>query len=489
MQIKSLLRHVSNYSLGSLVVTMAGFISFPILTRLLGVDDYGNLSLVSVTLTFLVAAGKMGLQHSTIMFYSETRAGKNEWSMPQYYSTVLGGMVLSGTLITLCWLLITFTAHEVFWKKPGIVDLFVLTSPLVVIRVLQSCLNSILRAREKSGWVAIYQVLWRYGNLVFVVGGLLLVAPTLKVFFVATIMSETLVLGLMAVSVLIGQRIHISRFKPRLYKSMVLFGLPMLGYEMAGIFANMGDRYVIKLVLGAEELGKYAAAYNLSDYVSSIIVASLATAILPMYLRIWSEKGREQTEKFLANSLKLYVFAALPVAFGFAAVANDFISLMASAQYREGAVIVPYVISGMIIDGSIIMLAAGLYVKKESRNLMITLGLSAILNLALNIILVPKIGIRGAALATLVTYASFAYMAWRLSSRHLTIVLPWRQFFRYGGYSLLMYAVVSQVNLDSVVPSLVAKVTVGALLYGALVLLLDRESKAMLRRLVNRDDD
>lgn len=487
MQLKNLLRHVSNYSLGSLVVTLAGFISFPILTRILGVDDYGNMSLVAVTLTFLVAVGKLGLQHSTIMFYSETDAGKNEWTLPQYYSTILGGMAATGLLVTVCWVLIAYTAEKVFWDKPGLLDIFILSAPLIFLRVVHSCVNGILRAQEKSGWVSIYSVVARYGNLAFVVGGLLFVEASLRVFFIATIASESLVLILMAMSVFSGQSMHIGKFQPRLYRTMVMFGLPMLGYEMAGIFASLGDRYVIKLVLGAEELGKYSAAYNLSEYVSAIIISSLAAAILPMYLRIWAESGREKTEEFLANSLKIYVFAALPVAFGFSAVARDFISIMASAEYQEGAVTVPYIVIGMIVDGAIIILAAGLYVKKESKLLMLSLGASSVLNLALNIILVPKIGIKGAAIATLVTYTTFAYMAWRLSSRHISIALPWRQFLRYGTFSVLMYLAVGLVVMDSPVLSLIAKVCTGLLVYVVMVFLFDRESKKMLSLLMHRD--
>lgn len=486
MQIRSLLRHVSNYSLGSLVVTLAGFISFPILTRLLGVDDYGNMSLVAVTLTFLVAAGKLGLQHSAIMFYSETSAGKNQWNMSQYYSTVMLGMCLSGALVTGCWLIVCVTASGLFWDHPTIVDIFIIASPLILTRVIQSGLNSILRAQERSGLTAIYGVLWRYGNLVFVIGGMLFIEASLKVFFIATVAAETLVLMALAYTVLSRQKIHVSQFSSKLYRYMALFGLPMLGYEMAGIFASIGDRYVIKLVLGAEELGKYAAAYNLSEYVSAIIISSLATAILPMYLRIWSEKGREATEEFLAKSLRLYVFAALPVAFGFSAVADDFIAIMASAAYREGAVTVPYVVMGMIVDGAIIILAAGLYLKKDSKKLLLALCFSSVLNLALNMILVPIMGIKGAAIATLATYSAFAYVAWRLSSQTITIALPWRQVLLYGALSLAMYWIVGLVSIEGEVLSLVSKVCVGGLFYATSVLLLDRDSQKMLKQLRNR---
>lgn len=488
VQIFKLLRQVSDYSLGSLLVTLAGLVSFPILTRVLGVDDYGNMSLVAVTLSFLVAFGKFGLQHSAIMFYSETRAGNNAWTLQQYYPTLLGGMLITGTLVTVGWLIVTVLADRLFFDYPGIVDIFALVAPLILVRVLQSVMNSILRAREHSGTVAIYAVLWRYVNLGLVIPALLLIEASLRAFFIATLVAEVLVLAMMVVSVLKGQPLDVRRFSTPMFRAMLLFGLPMLGYEVAGVLGSMGDRYVIKLMLGAEELGKYSAAYNLCEYVSAIIVASLASAILPMYLRIWSEKGREKTEAFIAASLRLYVFAAFPIAAGMAAVADDFIAIMASPVYREGAVIVPWVIIGMMVDGAIIMLAAGLYIEKKSRVLMLSLAASAFINIALNVVLVPLMGIEGAAIATLASFAFYAWLAWRFSSRHLAIMLPWQQCLRYGVFSLAMYWLVESVEMDGLWLSLVAKVTVGALFYLALVWLLDPESKKMVALYRHRND-
>lgn len=486
MHILKLLRQISDYSVGSLLVTLAGLVSFPILTRVLGVDDYGNMSLVAVTLSFLVAFGKFGLQHSAVMFYSETRAGKNAWQLVEYYPTLLGGMVLVASVVTIGWLLVTVLTDRLFFDYPGIVDIFILVAPLILVRVLQSGFNSILRARELSGTVAIYSVLWRYVNLALVVSGLLLIEASLRMFFIATLVAELIVLAMMAASVLRGQSIRLKNFSLPLYRAMLLFGLPMLGYELAGVIGNMGDRYVIKLMLGAEELGKYSAAYNLCEYVSAIIVASLASAILPMYLRIWSEKGREKTEDFIAASLRLYVFAAFPIAAGMAAVAGDFIAIMASQVYRDGAVIVPWVIIAMMVDGAIIMLAAGLYIEKRSRVLMLTLGGTAFINIALNVILVPTIGIKGAAIATLVSYLFYAWIAWRFSSRYLQIRIPWRQCLRYSAFSLAMYWLVISVQVEGVWMSLIAKVLAGAVFYLLLVAAFDPDSRKMLRQFRQR---
>ena len=82
--LKSLLVHVSNYTTASVLVTLASVISFPILTRLLSVEEYGVMNLVATALALLVGIGKLGLQHSALRYYSEVRAGKHAAGLGQY---------------------------------------------------------------------------------------------------------------------------------------------------------------------------------------------------------------------------------------------------------------------------------------------------------------------------------------------------------------------------------------------------------------------
>jgi Polysaccharide biosynthesis protein. len=54
---------------------LASIISFPILTRIFSVAEYGTMALVTSTILFLVGIGKLGLQHSVVRYYSEVEAG------------------------------------------------------------------------------------------------------------------------------------------------------------------------------------------------------------------------------------------------------------------------------------------------------------------------------------------------------------------------------------------------------------------------------
>ena len=90
--LKRLLVQASHYSIANLLTMITGFITFPLLTRIFSIPEYGTMSLITTTFTVTVALGKVGVQHSIIRYQSEIRAGKGRYTLSQFYSTTLLGM-------------------------------------------------------------------------------------------------------------------------------------------------------------------------------------------------------------------------------------------------------------------------------------------------------------------------------------------------------------------------------------------------------------
>ena len=99
--LKRLFVQTSHYSVASVLTTVAGLITFPILTRIFSVADYGLMNLVAATLTVAQALGKVGIQHSIIRYDSEIRAGKGRYTILQLYSTTAFGMLASALAVVL----------------------------------------------------------------------------------------------------------------------------------------------------------------------------------------------------------------------------------------------------------------------------------------------------------------------------------------------------------------------------------------------------
>ncbi len=471
-----LLRHASNYSAGSLLVTVASVVSFPLFTRIFSVEEYGLMNLVSAALTLVVGIGKLGLPHAIVRLHGEVATARAPWSITQFHATVFWGTAGLGLATTLLWAAFSQLAPAAWWNDERVRGLFLFTAVLVAVRIVDNGLINLMRAQLRSGAFAIYQVAVRYAGLGAILVALFFVSRSLYGFYAATILTEVLALGVLAVWLLRQQDVAPRGFSPGLFRAMLVFGAPMLGFEIARIVLNIADRYMIQAMLGGEALGLYSAAYNMSEYVQMIAIASVGQAIVPMYVRLWEEKGEVETRRFLEDSLRYYLLLGMPIVAGLSAVGEDLLVLLASDKYRAGAAIIPWVMGGIVIQGAMVILGAGLYIHKHTVLIMLRLVAAAVFNIALNLVLIPLYGIQGAAIATLLSAVLLAALTVALTRGRLPLALPWASIVRYGLLSAAMYAVVVQLPVGAGVLGLAAKVLAGALAYGLLVLAFDRKT-------------
>jgi O-antigen/teichoic acid export membrane protein len=195
-----------------------------------------------------------------------------------------------------------------------------------------------------------------------------------------------------------------------------------------------------------------------------------------MYVRLWEEKGEAETRRFLEDSLRYYLLLGMPIIAGLSAVGEDLLVLLASEKYRAGAAIIPWVMAGIVIQGGMVIQGAGLYIHKHTVLIMGRVVATAVLNIALNLVLIPRYGIVGAAVATLVSALALAALTVVLTRDRLPLGVPWPSIVRYGLLSVAMYVIVTQAPFGHGVAALAARVVAGALSYGLLVLAFDRKT-------------
>jgi O-antigen/teichoic acid export membrane protein len=484
--LQRLLGHASNYALASVLVTLAGVISFPIFTRIFSVSEYGLLNLVSSMLGLMVGLGKLGLQTSTIRFFAEVEGGKSDLTEDAFISTALLGMVVAGACATIAVVLFSELVPGWFWSDPRLRGLMILTSVLVLVRVVDSCLVNVLRAQERSGVYGIYIVARRYGGLAIILLVIFNMLPGLRGFYVGTITAEALALVTLAWFVLRGRTIRLRNYSPKLMRAMLAFGLPMAAYEMSSLLLAQGDRYVIQGLLGGAALGVYSAAYNFSEYVQAALLFPFSMAMAPMLTRAWEREGSTATRHFIEHALHFYILAVGAVLFGMAAVGGEALELLASKKYVPGAVIIPWVMLGMALDGANGMLGAGLYLNKKAKTVMALVICATVVNLGLNFALVPRQGILGAALATLITYFGLTTAMARFSRRYLNIQIPWLHALKACACGLAMYAVTAQIEHHTLIVSVGLKVVGAGLTYLVLVLAFDRRSREAIASILDR---
>lgn len=481
-----LLRHTSNYSIGTLLITLASIISFPIFTRMFSVAEYGVLGLVNVTLGFLVGVGKLGLQKSIVRFYAEIESGTRTGNKVEFFSTVLFSMLGVGAVISLLSALIFLVLPNSWWNNTGAQYLIALASPLILIRVVDSAMLNLLNAEQKSGLYSLFTTVRKYLGLGLVLLVLFVIARSLYGFFVGTMLAEALALAFIVAYYARRHLFDIKRVSRPLFIAMLTFGLPLLASELSYLLLSMGGRYIVNYQLGPQPLGSYSAAYNFSEYLQGVLTASFAQAVVPMYLRQWEQQGREKTILFLQQSLRYYLLLALPILAGMAAVGPDLLRLLASDKYEVSTSLFVFIVGGMLVAGGTPIFSAGIYINKLTKIVMYSVLAAAALNMVLTALLTRPYGIEGAAFATLASYVLYSASTAYFGRRTVHVRMPWGDLAKFSALSLLMYGAVTQIAPPNIALRIGLQIAAGVVLYAVLLLLTDRPIRNLALELFDR---
>lgn len=483
--LKRLLIQASHYFTGSFFMLIAGLISFPILTRLLTVGDYGVMALVSSILAALSAIGKSGIQHSIVRYYSEIRAGKQQWTLTQFYGTVVLGMGGIAFAVAIVYVTIVICLPEDWFEQEKLKYVLLLAAPILILEVLGSAFQNILVAQERTIAVNLWNVICRYLQLSLTVLILFFLSRDVLGFFSAILITSVIFVVGAARLVLRNNRFALRDYDWPLQKEMLLFGIPLVGVELSNVLIMTTDNYVIQWMLGSNALGPYAAAYNFSNYIKVLLVSALIQPVRPLYMRIYADNGVEETKRFVASALHTYVLIGAPMAFGALAIGPELLVLLSSGRYIAGGEVVPYTVAALVVTGVVPMLSAGLDIEKKSMVRLKIIVFAAMLNLVLNLILIPQFGIKGAAIATLITSVTWVFVVYKVAKRYFEIVFPWRAVFNASAASMAMLLVIRNIQHESTIIDLSFKMFFGGLIYLMLVAILDSLARRTVQRCVS----
>ena len=203
-----------------------------------------------------------------------------------------------------------------------------------------------------------------------------------------------------------GRNIFNWAFNGKLAKKLLSLSWPLIiSGIMVALYMKI-DQLMIQNLSGTKESGAYATVASLSEawnFVPSVIVTSLFPAILNA-----RRDDLLRYKKRIQNLYDLMVYLSLPVALVIT-FASPIIYKFYNPEYSYAApTLSVHIWSGVFVflgaANSQYLIAEG-YVKLT----FMRTGFGAVVNILLNLILIPKMGMMGAAIATLVAYASSAF--------------------------------------------------------------------------------
>ncbi|MCJ8210723.1 flippase [Mucilaginibacter sp. RS28] len=191
-----------------------------------------------------------------------------------------------------------------------------------------------------------------------------------------------------------------------LAKKLLSYSWPLI---ISGIMVSVYmriDQLMLQNMVGVKEAGAYATVATLSEawnFIPSVIVSSLFPAILNA-----RRDDPERYKKRIQNLYDLMVYLSFPAALVITFAAPLIYKLYTKEYAYAAPVLSVHIWSGVFV---FLGVASSQYLITENYNKLtfIRTGFGAVVNILLNLILIPRMGMMGAAIATLIAYASATF--------------------------------------------------------------------------------
>jgi O-antigen/teichoic acid export membrane protein len=258
-------------------------------------------------------------------------------------------------------------------------------------------------------------------------------------------------------------------------RTYAAYGLPIsISLGMALVLANT-DRFVLAAYRDEITVGVYQAGYSLANRTLDVMFIWLGMAGGPASVAALEQGGLPALRVTAREQASLMVSLTLPAAIGLALVARPLAEVMVGPGLRDGAAqVTPWIAASAFLSGiTVYYFHTAFTLARRSHLLMAVMCAPAVLNLVLNLTLVPRFGLSGALWATLASYGLGALASWGLGRGVLALPIPWTALAKAALASVVMAAAVVLVPASGGAPELIAKAAVGVLVYAGCALALD----------------
>ena len=419
-KLKGLTKQTIVYGFGNIMVRMLTFILLPFYMHVLPKAEYGIAILVLTFIAFMNHVYRYGMDSAILKFYSNTddQDAKQTILSSGFYLNLITSIILSAFLL--------------FLQKPigsflisNGVDNSALYIRFAAFILFFDCLSwipmALLRLKERPRLflaIRLVEVSLNLGlNIYFVV----ILRIGIKGIFLSTLISAFTKFFLLFLTMIKDLSLTFSGKKA---KELLLFGLPLMPTGLILSAMQLVNRsFVIKKYLGADDLGLYGAGYKLGKFMMLVSVA-FYYAWQPFFLKSGVNK---ESKQLFSRVLTYFTFVGLYLWLGLTLFIRQIANLhigdkyLINPEYHASIQIVPYLLLAFVFYGVYQIFLPGIYHKKKTKYIALNMLVAGIVNVGLNFLLVPRIGILGASFGTLTGFIVLAYLTYWKSQQLIKI--------------------------------------------------------------------
>lgn len=426
--------------------------------RVLGTAGWGVFSYAVTLAGFLTLFVDSGV--NSIFMREITKSSEEE--QKKIFSTTF---VIKACLLVAGVILVLFVA-PFFSTLPGAKALLPLVALIITFDTVREFFSSFIRAKEKMEWEAGIFLLTNVAVVVF--GFIFLSLKQNVASFAWGYVAGTAIGGLAATFVM---RHHLkkifSSFSARLIKPIITSAWPFAITGALGMLLTNTDVLIISWMRTASEVGIYSAAARIVQ-ILYIVPTILQVSMLPLFSRL----AHRDDAKFRAGferTVGLIFLISVPLALGGAILGTQIMTLIFGTAYTSGGLTFKILMLTMLVDYPVTIIGTAIFAYNRQKGLIIASLIGGVGNVIFDLILIPRFGITGSAVATLIAQFASNWYLWHMMKKiNYFEVIPRLGKIILSGIGMAMtVAILFLLHVNVIV-----NITIGAAIYLGLLVFL-----------------
>ncbi|WP_256393055.1 oligosaccharide flippase family protein [Natronoarchaeum rubrum] len=380
-----------------------GLLFIPLISFYLGTSSFGVYTQLLVITNLFSGLLSFGLQSALIRYFQKS-SGRSEKA--ELYFDILSFTLCASTLF---YLLVYFSSAFISSLTLGTTtysSIFQLGALLIPIKIGLMVSQNYYRAEMRVKAYSLIDGIKTYAIIGIVSYIVIFQSANLSSIITTLVMVEGLFFLIIQFDIVRSIGTHVPRFTT--IEKSLRYSIPFMVSQVSSNFLSKADRLLIGYFLGPTSVGVYTAAYKLANTIL-LFALPINSSFFPEFSRLWEAGKKSEARSFLNSGIKYFLILSCPSIAGFFLVGNNLLHyLIPATEASDAAILVPFLGIGITCWGVIRLQSSLFFAAEITKPIGLLRLFGALLNVFLNIVLIPAFGLFGAVISTVASY--FAVM-------------------------------------------------------------------------------
>ncbi len=454
---KNILKLFIEMGTGTIISMCIGFITTPIITRIVEPSEYGMYSIFTVYTNLSLIILCLGFDQALVRYFYDNKS--NSYKQYLLHKCIKAPIIISICIFIIFILLENLNILKFKLGKTVLVLLCISIFIQIIYRFSQLILRLEYNTKLYSLLNVIYKIIYVLSALVLlhiatINDTLSLIISTITAFFICLLISIIKEKKLWFCSIPIVKTYTLS------YRELFLYAYPYVFSMGITTLFQTADKLVLDRYGTYSDVGIYTSAMTLIS-LFAVIQNSFNSLWTPIAVEHFSNNSEDKT--FYRNGNQIITLIMFLIGLTLI-LSKDIFAILLGEKYRQAAYILPflvfepimYTISETTISGLIFM-------KKSKLQVIIAIG-ACFCNILGNLYLVPRLGGQGAAISTGISYIIFFMLRTQLSNKYYYIDFGLKKFYILTFFTVI-YAMYNTFYSFNIITILGYFVCLGLLLF------------------------